>query len=70
MVDRKELNMKIEELAASLRSGAFADRPTLKEAFDYVADVARASDNGMAVWTAVMVVCNTISNEMIKAEVK
>ena len=62
--------MTTQELAATLRSGVFADRPTLKEAFDYVAELARSSDNGMAVWTAVMVVCNTISNEIVKAEVK
>ena len=64
MVDRKELTMTKEELIKSISNGMFADRDSLKEAFDYVGDLAKASDNPMAVWTAVMVVTNTIAKEL------
>lgn len=66
MVDG-EMKMTIEELSNAIRSGLFADRDSLKEAFNYVDEVAKASDNPIAVWTAVMVMCNTIANEMKKA---
>ena len=66
MVDRKELTMTMEDLSKAISSGMFADRDSLKEAFEYVGELAKASDNPMAVWTAVMVVCNTIANEMKK----
>lgn len=58
----------MEKLANSITNEMFADRETLKEAFEYVADVAKGSDSPIAVWTAVMVVCNTIANEMRKVE--
>lgn len=38
----------------------FADRPTCKEAQEYLSMVAQASDNPMAVTTAGMVLANTM----------
>lgn len=67
MVDG-EMKMTIEELSNAIRSGLFAERDSLKEAFNYVDEVAKASDNPIAVWTAVMVMCNTVANEMQKVE--
>lgn len=60
--------MTIEELSNAIRSGLFAERDSLKEAFNYVDEVANASENPIAVWTVVMVVCNTIANELQKVE--
>lgn len=56
--------MTKEELAKAISNGMFADRETLQEAFEYVDVVAKGSDNAMAVWTAVMVVANTIANKV------
>lgn len=56
------------ELAKNIRSSLFADRETIKQAFDYAFDVAEASDNPSAVITAIMVVANTISNQIIANE--
>ena len=56
--------MTKEELAKAISNGMFADRDTLGEAFEYVAQIAKASDNPMAVWTAVMVVANTVAKEI------
>ena len=56
---------QIEELAKSISNGMFADRATLKEAFEYVEQIAKASgQDAIAVWTAVFVVTNTIANEL------
>ena len=56
--------MTKEELVKAISNGLFADRATLTEAWEYVDQIARASDNPMAVWTAVMVMANTIANEV------
>jgi cation transport regulator ChaB len=56
------------QLAQNIRSSLFADRETIKEAFDYAFDIAEASDNPSAVITAIMVVANTISNQIIANE--
>ena len=60
--------MTKEKLMLSIKNGMFADRNSLEEAFKYVGEIAKASENPMAVWTAVMVVCNTVSNEIKKIE--
>ena len=58
---------KIQELANSISNGMFADRATLKEAFKYVEQIAKASgQDAIAVWTAVFVVTNTIAKELNK----
>jgi hypothetical protein len=55
------------ELANAIRHKLFADRPTLKEAFDYAFSVFRTlGPDEMAATTALMVVLNTLSNEMLK----
>jgi hypothetical protein len=56
--------MTVEELRKAITSGLFADRDNLKDAFEYVQEIAKSNDNPMAVWTAVMVVCNTIAKEL------
>ena len=61
---QQEMHMTKEDLAKVISNGMFADRDTLKEAWDYVGEIAKASDNPMAVWTAVMVVTNTIAKEI------
>jgi hypothetical protein len=61
--------MTKDDLVKSISNGMFGDRDNLKDAFDYVADMADSSGNPMAVWTAVMVVTNTIANEIKTLEV-
>ena len=60
------------EIAQSIRNGMFAERKTLKEAVDYAIEVFdRLGPSGnIAATTALMVVLNTISNEIIKNEQK
>ena len=64
--------MTNQELANAIRYKLFADRPTLKEAVDYAFDVFRAlgPNEEIAATTALMVVMNTLANEIEKAEVK
>jgi pyrroloquinoline quinone (PQQ) biosynthesis protein C len=56
--------MTVIEYADSLKHGLFASRENLDEALRYVEKLASASDNPVAVITAVQVVLNTISNEL------
>lgn len=56
------------ELAQGLKNGMFADRATVKEAFDYAIKVADATNCPPAVITAIMVLSNTIANQIIKNE--
>lgn len=59
--------MTNEQLAKSIRHGLFADRETVKEAMDYALRVFRAlGPNEIAATTALFVVLNTVSNEMLK----
>ena len=64
MMTTGEKVMTKEELVKAISSGIFADRATLDDAFEYVAEVAKKSGNSVAVWTAVMVMANTIANEV------
>lgn len=60
------------ELAKSIRHGLFADRATVKEAWDYAFEIInslRDSDK-IAATTAMMVLMNTISKEIVKNEEK
>ena len=52
------------ELVQNMRNTMFADRASLSHAMLYVHEIAEGSDNPAAVWTAVMVVVNTIANEI------
>jgi hypothetical protein len=58
------------ELAKAIRHGLFADRATVKEAFDYAFDVISRlpSSEQIAATTAMYVVLNTISKEIEKNE--
>ena len=58
------------ELAKAIRHGLFADRATVKDAFDYAFDVidSMRGANKVAATTALYVVLNTISNEIISNE--
>lgn len=60
------------ELGWSIRNNLFADRSTLKEAYDYafrVIDSLEPHDRIPAT-TALFVVLNTLSNEILKIEDK
>jgi hypothetical protein len=55
------------ELANAIRHRLFSERETLKEAMDYAFSVFRTlGPNELAATTAMMVVLNTLSNEMLK----
>ena len=54
----------ILELAHSIYAPMFAERASLKDAFAYAHEVAKASDNPAAVYTAVHVLANTISQHL------
>lgn len=60
--------MTKEELVKAISNGMFADRETLEEAFKYVDMLAKGSGKEMAVWTAVMVVTNTIAKQIKELE--
>ena len=61
--------MTNQELAKSIRHGLFAERDTLKEAFDYAFRVINSLQNGdqIAATTALYVVLNTLAKEIEKA---
>ena len=62
--------MSNAELAQSIRHKLFAERETLKEAYEYAFSVFRTlGKNEMAATTAFMVVMNTLANELEKQEV-
>ena len=54
----------ILELAHSIYAPMFAERTSLKDAFAYAHEVAKASDNPAAVLTAVYVLSNTIAKHI------
>lgn len=58
------------QLAESIRHNLFADRDTVKEAWDYAFEVMNRLRDGekIAAMTAMMVLMNTISKEIIKNE--
>ena len=58
--------MTKDELVYKLRCNMFSDRMTIEEAYDYAWKVARASDDQLAVMTAVQVLANTVANEVEK----
>lgn len=55
---------ELQALASSITVGLFAKRDTLQEAFDYAHKIANASDNPMAVMTALHVVLNTVADRI------
>ena len=58
------------ELANSIRHGLFAERKTVKEAWDYAFDVINRMQESekVAATTALMVLMNTISKEILSNE--
>lgn len=59
------------ELAKAIRHKLFAERDTLKEAYEYAFEVFRTlGKNELAATTAFMVVMNTLANELEKIEEK
>ena len=60
--------MTKHELALSIYSPLFAKRDTLKEAYDYAMEIAKASENPAAVTTAIHVMMNTIAKEIERTE--
>ena len=60
--------MSNTELAQSIRHKLFAERETLKEAYEYAFSVFRTlGKDEMAATTAFMVVMNTLANELEKS---
>jgi hypothetical protein len=64
--------MTNEELATYIRHGLFAERDTVKQAFDFAFElINRMSDSEKtAATTALMVVVNTISKQILTNEGK
>ena len=60
--------MTKHELALSIYSPLFAERDTLKKAYDYAMEIAKASENPAAVTTAIHVMMNTIAKEIERTE--
>lgn len=60
--------MNQRDLAESLRCGMFADRETIREAYDYALQVAKASGSSPQVLTAIHVMMNTIANTIEQIE--
>lgn len=62
--------MTNQELALSIQHKLFADRPTIKDATDYAFRVIKAMGphEQVAATTALMVVLNTVANEILKNE--
>ena len=62
--------MNKHKLASSLKSGMFADRDTLQEAYEYAEGISRScgSENTIYILTAIHVLMNTIANEIAKIE--
>lgn len=60
--------MTLNELARTISSPLMADRETIDDAFEYALMVAKASDNPMAVMTAIYVVTNTIAKQIKEIE--
>ena len=60
------------ELAQSIRHDLFADRSTVKQAWDYAFEVMDRlrDDDKVAAMTAMMVLMNTISNQILANERK
>ncbi len=56
------------EMAKALKNGMFADRETIRIAINEALSVAARSDSPVAVTTAVMVLVNTIANQIIENE--
>ena len=54
----------IEDLQFSIYAPMFAERGDLREAFAFAHELAKASDNPSAVYTAVHVVANTIAKQL------
>ncbi len=58
--------MNTREYAAQLRNSLFATQDNIVDAYKYVEQVAHASDNPSAVYTAVHVLMNTIAKELVE----
>jgi hypothetical protein len=55
---------QLNDLKYSIYAPMFADRDSLREAFEYAHALAKASEDSAAVLTAVHVVANTIAKEI------
>lgn len=57
---------KIKKVMESISNPLFADRANMKEAWDYVLQIAKSSGNAPALWTAVFVLTNTLAKTVNK----
>lgn len=64
------MSIEMKKLIKRLRCDLFADRATLKEAFDYAQMIADGSSNPPAVLTAVYVVTNTLARLIEESELR
>lgn len=62
--------MTPNELANAVRNRMYGERETYNQALEYAMNIARGTDNPMAVLTAVMVVVNTLANYIDQTEVE
>lgn len=60
--------MTHSELATFIRSDMFADRPTIREAYEYALDIAKGSGCSPQMLTALHVMMNTIANQIDQIE--
>jgi hypothetical protein len=60
--------MTAHELAHMIHNPLFGDCEELKDAYDYVVEIAKASENPAAVLTAVHVLMNTLAIELERME--
>ena len=58
------LDKEILTLASGLYSPLFATRDTIKDAYTYAYDIAKASENPAAMTTAIHVLMNTIAQHL------
>ena len=65
---KQNTKKELEEFSKSLKHGLFAERPTMKEAMDFAYEIIETLDvkDRSAAFTALHVVMNTISNDIIK----
>jgi len=62
--------MTVEQICKALKCGLFADRDTIQDAQEYVADICNSlpPEYKMGVYTAIGVLLNTVAKELEKRE--
>ena len=63
------INREVFERICSCKHSLFAKREDLQKAFDYATEIAEASENPPIVLTAIMVVVNTMIDQLERGRV-